>query len=429
MQSATDSNSDDQDSNDLISEIQKSDDQESDEEVSDDQESDEVLDDQGSDDQIEDNQGSGNLVSDDQGSDNKKSNTECMDNDESVQKLLYSIDQGQEQEEDQFDVLTDCVITEYTDESLCNNLNHVCPCLFEELDGFDKLISCLISIDPKRSLSKNLDSILASNDFFNEKECNDEKLSDIFSSESIFFNPSTYGTKQFKPDFFDIMPKISNPEIPVTKKISNPDIFVNKKVFDNHLLKKSKKYLDESIKKMLQESLIPIDKFTKTMLDKFQSNTSKVQNKNMSNNKKTTNSSISKPFLDLLGTDLTKTIVVMIDYENVGQTEAKKISTIAANLMSNFYRDIKIKVLKFVGYCNTAAIYADIVVRSNRKDAADHYIGYCVGVLESQSNPPLQIHIISKDHFACCLQDFCNNVIHNPSSDDFARMFVNYKNK
>lgn len=96
------------------------------------------------------------------------------------------------------------------------------------------------------------------------------------------------------------------------------------------------------------------------------SSTSHIQEKN--NNGNFVNSGISKPFLDLLETDLTKTIVVLIDYENIGKTEAKKISTFVTNLM-NKNRDIKIKVLKFVGYCNPVVSCADIVVRSNRKDA------------------------------------------------------------
>ena len=80
-------------------------------------------------------------------------------------------------------------------------------------------------------------------------------------------------------------------------------------------------------------------------------------------------------------------------------------------------------MLKFAGFCNARAKTANIVVRSNRADAVDHYISYLIGLLEMKTNPPKRIHVITKDHFGACLQDYCKNVIHNPFESDFTKMF------
>jgi DNA-binding ferritin-like protein (Dps family) len=218
-------------------------------------------------------------------------------------------------------------------------------------------------------------------------------------------------SEEFEPYFFNFTPAKNNDvsllsDILTDHKDSINDVI--ERIFTDTMdisLNNAKKYLDESIKELFKKSVAP-----------HVSNNNQIVKK--SNNDQ-------KTLLDLLGDDLTKTIVVLVDYENVGRRESKKINDIAHNSM-NKNRDITIKVLKFISCCNPESFRADIVVQSNRKDAADHYIGYCVGILESHHPPPLQIHVISKDHFACCLQDFCNNVIQNPSSDDFSRTLCSY---
>lgn len=367
---------------------------------------------QNSDDQDQD------LESGDQGQEFKDQEQESKDQEQESEEQKQEQEKEQEQvlEQnsdtecmDQFDELINCEITRYSDESLLLPLNQVLP--FKELNEFDKLISSLICHNPKNSLCENLGSVLTHKSPKKESRCDE---SDIFPLGSIFFDPCTYDSiDSTLTNIFEVMPKKMFDD----KEVIN-DIMI-------HHFDESRKYLDESIKKILKDVMDPIDKFIKTLPDNFQKNTSNMQNKS---NNKVTNRSISKKILDLLGTDLTKTIIVMIDFENIGKMETNEINTVAINSMKK-NRDIKIIVMNFVSYCNTAVIHADIVVRSNRKDATDHYIGYCIGILESQPYPPQQIHVISKDHFACCLQDFCRNVIHNPSSDDFARMLVNYKSK
>ncbi len=126
---------------------------------------------------------------------------------------------------------------------------------------------------------------------------------------------------------------------------------------------------------------------------------------------------------DLLKMDLTNQIIVLVDFENVANDQITKLNNSIKYIMKK-NKDIIIKMLTFAGFCNTRSKFANIVVRSNRLDAVDHYISYYVGLLEMKINPPSRIHIISKDHFAACLQDFCKNVVHNPYESDFTKMFI-----
>jgi hypothetical protein len=79
-----------------------------------------------------------------------------------------------------------------------------------------------------------------------------------------------------------------------------------------------------------------------------------------------------------------------------------------------------IEIIKFAGHASTMKDTADIVVRSTRNDAVDHYIGFYLG-MRIGTNPNLtkthSIHILSRDKFASCLQDFCFAVIHNVDVD------------
>lgn len=224
-QESDEQESDDQESNDQESDEQESDNQESDEQESDDQESDNQESDNQESDQESNNHETDNYESNDQESDNQgedvndvfnseESNNKGTGKDESKQNILFSTDE----EQDEFDKLIDCLIDKYPDKSFCEKSDSL-P--FEEPNEFDKLIGYLIDKDPNKSLCENLDSVLPSafarspggrDDNFPKKECRDlppgknRGKADIFSSESIFFNPCTYGTiGQPNSDFFDVI--------------------------------------------------------------------------------------------------------------------------------------------------------------------------------------------------------------------------------
>jgi hypothetical protein len=121
--------------------------------------------------------------------------------------------------------------------------------------------------------------------------------------------------------------------------------------------------------------------------------------------------------------DLSNTIVVIVDFENVSnKNDIIKLTQFVKTTKKNKTKH-DIKMVKIAGYCSTVKSTADIVVRSNRKDAVDHYISYYIGLLEAQPKPPMKIYIISRDKFGSCLQDFCNNVEHNSDVSDFINVF------
>ena len=129
-----------------------------------------------------------------------------------------------------------------------------------------------------------------------------------------------------------------------------------------------------------------------------------------------------------------KYLLILIDYENVSVD--KEIAKLMSFLTRVSYVDLNdkyegysdsesedqpIEVIKFAGHSSSMKAKSDIVVRSTRKDAVDHYIGFYLGQ-RMGANPALHdtasIHVLSKDHFASCLEDFCPNVVHNVDVDD-----------
>jgi hypothetical protein len=121
---------------------------------------------------------------------------------------------------------------------------------------------------------------------------------------------------------------------------------------------------------------------------------------------------------DISKTDMSNQIIVIVDYENISkQSEISKLNTY---LETN---SIVSKVIKVAGFCSNVKTTADIVVRSNRSDAVDHYISYLTGKLESCEYPPKKIYVISRDKFGSCLQDFCNNVSHCSDVNDFIEIY------
>jgi hypothetical protein len=129
-----------------------------------------------------------------------------------------------------------------------------------------------------------------------------------------------------------------------------------------------------------------------------------------------------------------KYLLILIDYENVSvDKEIEKlmqfltrVSYVDLNDTYEGYSDSEteeapIEVIKFAGHSSSMKAKADIVVRSTRKDAVDHYIGFYLGK-RIGANPDLStmasIHVLSRDHFASCLEDFCPNIVHNVDVDD-----------
>lgn len=132
--------------------------------------------------------------------------------------------------------------------------------------------------------------------------------------------------------------------------------------------------------------------------------------------------------------DIDRNLLILIDYENV--SVSKEIDRLKrylqrvnvriptdydGYLVSNSESDSShvtesIQVIKFAGHASSMKDTADVVVRSTRRDAVDHYIGYYLGI-QIGSNPDLlnthSIHILSRDRFASCLSDFCSSVTHN----------------
>jgi len=126
---------------------------------------------------------------------------------------------------------------------------------------------------------------------------------------------------------------------------------------------------------------------------------------------------------DITGMDLTKTIVVIVDSENICKQSDINRLTSHLDLFMYQQQEISVKVVKVAGFCSSVKNTADIVIRSNRNDAVDHYISYLIGKLESNMLPPKKIYIISRDKFGSCLQDFCNNVEHSSDVSDFISSF------
>ncbi|VBB17754.1 hypothetical protein YASMINEVIRUS_217 [Yasminevirus sp. GU-2018] len=113
-------------------------------------------------------------------------------------------------------------------------------------------------------------------------------------------------------------------------------------------------------------------------------------------------------------------VYVVVDLENIAKIDK---STIESAVRSNPTMIQKtVEIIQVAGFCSSVKSSADIVVRSNRKDAVDHYIGYLIGLLEANmTERQLQqsIYLITRDKFGSCLQDFCTNVVHCSDVADF----------
>ena len=123
-------------------------------------------------------------------------------------------------------------------------------------------------------------------------------------------------------------------------------------------------------------------------------------------------------------------IIIVVDRENISkdadierlEKHITNISNILHSSQNESDRNIQLTTIKIAGYCSTVKKDVDIVVRSNRKDAVDHYISYYVGKLESSVKNIKKIYVVTRDNFAGCLQDFCNIIQHVADVDDLMDM-------
>lgn len=118
-----------------------------------------------------------------------------------------------------------------------------------------------------------------------------------------------------------------------------------------------------------------------------------------------------------------KIIWILIDYENI--SNPKEIIKLEQYLCTQPFQS---NIIKFASHASTVRDTADIVIKSTRKDAVDHYIGYWIGLKlgqnESIKNSHL-IYILSRDHFASCLEDFIDIVKHEISVNDLIDSIYN----
>jgi hypothetical protein len=137
-----------------------------------------------------------------------------------------------------------------------------------------------------------------------------------------------------------------------------------------------------------------------------------------------------------------KNLLILIDYENVSNAnQLQKLDTFLKNIifvgeednMDNMDNTDKcINIIKFAGCASSMKDNADIVVKSTRKDAVDHYIGFYLGQMIGK-DPKLvethSIHILSRDKFASCLEDFCEAITHNVDVDDLIESVIRLATK
>jgi hypothetical protein len=174
------------------------------------------------------------------------------------------------------------------------------------------------------------------------------------------------------------------------------------------------------------------------------------RNKNTNNANNTDTSDIPTEIL------IDRNLLILIDYENVSvnkhilqlddflsrvcmvqidESIDESILTDSSSESILTYSDencqIKpIEVIKFAGKSSSMKGTADVVVNSTRKDAVDHYIGYYLGQRIGETPSIVDthsIHILSRDHFASCLEDFNEAVIHNVDVDDLINSILTFK--
>jgi hypothetical protein len=134
---------------------------------------------------------------------------------------------------------------------------------------------------------------------------------------------------------------------------------------------------------------------------------------------------LPKALKDLLAENLTNQIVVLVDYENLSNKLIEDLEIIVKKIMKG-NKDIRIRMLKFAGHKNGRVEKADVVVMSSLKDAVDHYISYCVGLLEMKPQKPFRVFVITNDHFADSLEKYSRIVTHKKTARDLSATILSY---
>ena len=119
---------------------------------------------------------------------------------------------------------------------------------------------------------------------------------------------------------------------------------------------------------------------------------------------------------------------VIVDLENVSKTNDIIQLTSYVNDYNQNNENYYLDVIKVAGFCSSVKNNADIIVRSSRKDAMDHYISYLVGSINAYASfesKNTHIYVITRDNFASCLQDFCKFTTHCSDVSDFFQIMQN----
>lgn len=117
----------------------------------------------------------------------------------------------------------------------------------------------------------------------------------------------------------------------------------------------------------------------------------------------------------LYGLNIVHDTLIIVDYENVSaKHEISKLDTLQKVLNMDRHCD----VVKFAGKLSPVSHLSDIVVESTRKNAVDHYISFYLGMCYDNISKDTLIFILTKDHFASCLDDMYENIYHVVSVQD-----------
>lgn len=120
-------------------------------------------------------------------------------------------------------------------------------------------------------------------------------------------------------------------------------------------------------------------------------------------------------------------LIIIVDYENISRkSEMIRLGKMVQEL-SKIKTQFKTSIIKVSGFCSSNKDDCDIVVRSNRKDAVDHYISYYIGrlELEAETNKIKRlIYVMTRDKFGLCIQDFAKNVTHVADVNDLINILI-----
>ena len=124
-------------------------------------------------------------------------------------------------------------------------------------------------------------------------------------------------------------------------------------------------------------------------------------------------------------------ILELSEESNVQSNKFEELAN-SSDSLDDYWMGKGIEIIKFAGYTSSMKAKADVVVKSTRKDAVDHYISFYLGKTLGEY-PTMadthSIHILSRDHFASCLADFNSNVVHNVDVDDLIESISNMTSK